>query len=63
MSSSSHSLNLIKRTYLKYANPFPFANTESKDLCEEKFKEIEDRLIQRNNKVGKKISTLAMYIT
>lgn len=43
MNSSSHSSNLIKGAYLKYVNPFPFANNESKDLCEEKFKGIKDR--------------------
>lgn len=65
MNSSSHSSKLIKRAYIKYDNPFLFANIESKDLCEEKFREIEDRLIKRNDKVVRKtvISTLAIYIT
>lgn len=53
MNSSSHSSNLMKRSYLKYINPFPFENTETEDLCEERYKEIEDRWTKKKHTVVK----------
>lgn len=44
-SSFSHSSKLITKAHLKYANPFPFADTELENLGEEKVKGIKNRLI------------------